>query len=124
MSDEGKIRYDAIRCRHCHLETISGSGCGCSGCNTYQEHLSSLTVDVWKKLTEAINMASGAMALYFLVRPQGDGAVSLATKRIPIPPEHPAFIILCISVISASLVNVIAFRRINVLSETAAAKAV
>jgi hypothetical protein len=56
-------------------------------------------------------MASGAIALYLLVRPQGDGTVNQAPTRIPIPPEHPAFIILCISVFSASLVNFIALRR-------------
>jgi hypothetical protein len=65
-------------------------------------------VDVWKRSAEVANIASGTIAVYLLLKPQAASLVSEVPSRWP---DRLPLVILCVSVVGAAVLNVIALQR-------------
>lgn len=65
-------------------------------------------MDVWKRLAEVANIASGTIAVYLLLKPQAAALVSEVPSRWP---DRLPLVVLCSSVVGAAVLNVIALRR-------------
>jgi hypothetical protein len=67
-------------------------------------------VDIWKRLAELSNIASAAIAIILLFKQRGEPLPSQVPTQTP---DHPPLVILCIVVVSSSLLNSMALQRMS-----------
>ncbi len=69
-------------------------------------------MDLWKRTAEAANIISAVAAIYVLFKPPATPA-SGAVMNPTISPVSPSLVVLCVSVLTAGVLNFIALQRVS-----------